>query len=213
MPKKRKKRKVTKASGRKKTGARKKTSRTAGRKKKKSGRKKSARRSSARRYSPAASDYVREEMEEYKEGRARSGRSGLAGPEKKFPRIRTNLKALPKSKRKPKGWPLCSPCRSRLRLRYQLVPYDVVTQRRLEQACLAADEEPEDRLRRLFVYPQTVRTLIHGLQAPAPVELGICSSLQRHTANWLTLCRGRSDEKSERGSFGARRDRVPDGRF
>lgn len=76
MPKKRKKRKVTKASGRKKTGARKKTSRTAGRKKKTSGRKKSARRSSARRYSPAASDYVREEMEEYKEGRARSGRSG-----------------------------------------------------------------------------------------------------------------------------------------
>ncbi|HEY0797778.1 MAG TPA: DUF6496 domain-containing protein [Candidatus Baltobacteraceae bacterium] len=51
---------------------RKKTAKKAGAKKKTSGRKKSA----ARKYSPAAGETVHEEMHEFKEGTARSGRAG-----------------------------------------------------------------------------------------------------------------------------------------
>ncbi|MBV8354295.1 MAG: hypothetical protein JO101_03175, partial [Candidatus Eremiobacteraeota bacterium] len=64
-----KKAKKTATRGRKKSPTRKKS--TA--RKKSTGRKKSAR---GRRYSPGAGEFVREEMEEMKEGKLRSGRSG-----------------------------------------------------------------------------------------------------------------------------------------
>ena len=58
---------------------------------------------------------------------------------------------------------------------------------RFEQTGFTAQEDPDGRLRRLPVYPQTVRTLIYGHETPPQDRRGMVAIIVDQTAIWMAL--------------------------